>query len=161
MTLKNPDLFARGYQTSGTAALASNYRIAPCGQGDGVRMVMRQADIPAASGNTQIVGLIPFNKGFTLGYGTVFAVDDLDTGTTVNISLGYIYNDTVANTTANQSAFLDSATTAQAGGLAKFLTTAGVPFVAAGDGWVTATFGTAVTGTTGTMTIQGNISYQV
>ena len=160
MALKNPDLFARGYQTT-TAGKPLNYFQTPGGQGDGVRMILRQADIPLASGNTQIVGLIPFNKGFSLGYGTVFSVDDLDTGATVNISLGYIYNDTVANTTANQSAFLDSATTAQAGGLAKFLSTAGVPFVATGNGWITATFGTAVTGTTGTMSIQGAISYQV
>src|ERR1700753_3862852 len=58
-----------------------------------------QISIPAATAALSTVGLVPFNKGaqFHIDNTSVY-VDDLDSGTTVTLSLGYIYDDNINNT---------------------------------------------------------------
>lgn len=115
--------------------------------------------IPAATATDTIIGLFPFNAGFSFAgmSATTLYSADLDSSTNVTLDWGVVYQDTVQG--ADNLVLVATASTApQAGGWV----TPGVPgtndwatFVSTGNGWVTAQVNAATT-TTGSLTF--NIS---
>lgn len=112
-----------------------------------VRCQSTQVSVPTGTTTTTIVGLAPFNAGDRLLVdGSAFACDALGSG--VTISLGVVYDDNVNNTN-NATLFASALTAAAAGGaLAVTNSTANIPYVTTGNGWIAATIGGATTGTT-------------
>lgn len=152
--MTTPDVFATG---EGVNSLFN----VPSGQSDGPRLVVRTATVPDSSTVGTIIGLVPFQKGAILEYGSTLAIDDLDTATDVTLDWGFIYtdNDTVNNIN-DTNAFAAAATTAQAGGILRPTATAGATFVATADGWIAVTTAGGSTTTAGDITLNGTISYQ-
>lgn len=109
--------------------------------------------VPAATAADTLIGLYRFQKGFSL-MNMAISVEDLDTGATVTLSFGYVYDD---NTIADDvpDAFYTNIGTAQGGG--KFLwpvsagQLTGESFVAEDSGYL------SVTVTAGPTTTQGDI----
>lgn len=153
--MTTPAVFATGEDS------ANSYFNAPAGQGDSPRLVVRTATIPDSSTVGTIIGLVPFNKGASVSYGSALAVADLDTGTDVTLNWGYHYadNDTVTNIN-DADAFAAAATTAQAGGVVRPTATAGSTFEATANGWVTVSIAGGSTTTAGDITFNGIISYE-
>lgn len=150
--MTTPDIFADGENEN-------SFLNAPSGQGDGPRLVVRTATVPSGTAIGKIIGMVPFNKGAILQYGSALAVDDLDTATNVELDWGFIYNDD-ASFTNEQSAFAKSANTPQAGGVLRPTDAAGATFVAEADGFIAVTIVNGATTTTGDITFNGTISYQ-
>lgn len=152
--MTTPDVYATGES-------ANSFFTAPSGQGDGPRLVVRTATVPDASTTGTIIGMVPFNKGAILQYGSALAVDDLDTATDVTLDWGWIYSDNDTTTNINDTnGFAAAATTAQAGGILRPTATAGATFEATADGWIAVTTGGGSTTTAGDITFNGTISYQ-
>lgn len=105
-----------------------------------VRSVSGNVTVPNATAADTIIGLIRFQKGFSLNHLAIKCAD-LDAGTTVTLDAGFVYDDNVTYTD-NPDAFLDGSTIPQAGGsfvwpvAAGLLTGAG--FVAEADGYIVA-----------------------
>ncbi len=154
MTL--PIYFANGY-SDGTL----DVNLAPSGQGDGPRMVVRTAAIAdnATAGSTY--GLVPFQKGMTVSYGSKLITADLDTASNVTWDLGYIYLDNDTTTNINDTDAFISAGSGQAAGVLSFDEVSGATFVATAAGWVIATLAAGPVTTAGDITFNGTISYQV
>lgn len=123
------------------------------------RLYDGQVSIASGTAALATIGLIPFNKGaqFHLDNTSVY-VDDLDTGTTVTLSLGYIYDDNTNNTN-NLTAWTATSTIGQAAGFLAVAGTAGLTFRATANGWVVVQFLTGPTTTTGNVTFQIAGSY--
>lgn len=102
-------------------------------------------------------GLIPFNKGARLGYGSKYHVSDIDTGTTVTLNVGYLYSDT--SLTSDADAFASAVTTGQAGGLISFDEEEGLSWVAEGDGWIAVEIAAGPVTSAGTIKGQSVIVY--
>src|ERR1700761_4408234 len=96
MTL--PTLFPVEYSGTSTGITNDFLKVKEDRSG-AARIYTGQVSIPAATAALATVGLIPFNKGaqFHIDNTSVY-LDDLDTGTTVTVSLGYIYDDNTNNT---------------------------------------------------------------
>lgn len=111
--------------------------------------------IPSGTAAASTVGLIPFNKGarFKLDSASIY-VDDVDSGTTVTTTVGYVYDDNVTYTN-NLTAWASSATTAQSGGYLAINQLAGLTFVAQANGWVVLQILAGPTTTT------GNVSFDI
>lgn len=116
------------------------------------------ATIPASTVSGTNVGLIRFDTGFTL---TSFAlkIPDLDTGSSVTFTVGYLYD----GTTGESAAALLGATSAQAAGdyvwpIAGGLLT-GTTFTATGPGYVSITTGGATTTTAGDFVMTASFTY--
>lgn len=97
-------------------------------------------------------GLVPFNKGFRLSYGSRLATTDLDTVTNVTINIGYSYK-TGSTETSDPDAFA-SVLAGSAAGLLTFDEVAGLSWVAADDGWISATLAAGPVTTAGTLSGQ-------
>jgi len=150
--MTTPTLYPAGF--SGTS---NDYLRCKGDTGGGVTLVQTSVSVPASTSANTIIGLHPFRKGARLGYGSVLAVTDLDTGTNVTLNVGYVYDDN-ATYTNDDDAFVSGSTKPQTGGLIAMTETAGVSFVAEADGWFVAK-NTAATTTTGTITANLNIAY--
>lgn len=118
-----------------------------------VRLQYTTVTVPAVTTTTTIVGLVPFNKGFRLSYGTKLYTADLDTSTNVTLDIGYVYK-TGSTATDDPDAFASAITTAQTGGLITFDEQAGLSFVAEDDGWIAVTVGGGSTVTSGAISGQ-------
>lgn len=154
--MTTPDVFATGYTASAEAFLN-----APSGQGDSPRLVVRTATVPDDSSVGTVIGLVPFNAGASIDYGSALTVADLDTSTNVTLNWGYIYDDNDSVTNVNDvDAFAAAATTAQAGGILRPTAVAGATFVATASGWVAVTIAGGATTTAGDITFNGTISYE-
>jgi len=151
--MTSPTIFATGYTS------ADSYNLAPSGQHDGPRSIVRSISVPATTATDTIMGFFPFQKGMTVSYGSAIVSDDLDSSTNVTLDVGYVYDDS-ATYTDDLDAFISASTIAQAGGVSYFDEKAGATFVAEADGWVVVQNNAATT-TTGTITFNGTISYQV
>lgn len=103
----------------------------------------------ASAGTTY--GLVPFQKGFRLSYGSAFGTDDLDTASNVTWNLGYLYSDTALTSDADAFA---SALSGQASAVLTFDEKAGLSWVAEGEGWVVAALAA------GPVTTEGDIELQ-
>lgn len=135
--------------------------LAPSGQGDGPRLVVRTATVSddASAGTTY--GLIPFQKGVSVDYGSKLITDDLDTASNVTWDLGYIYLDDDTATNINDTDAFISAQSGQTAGVLGFDEVAGATWVATAPGWIIATLAAGPVTTAGTVTFNGTISYQV
>jgi hypothetical protein len=109
----------------------------------------------ATAGTTY--GLIPFNKGARISYGSRIGVTDLDTASNVTLNVGYAYK-TGSTGTDDPDAFA-SALSGQASALLSFDEKAGLSFVAADDGWVSVTLAAGPVTTAGTIEGQILIAY--
>lgn len=98
-------------------------------------------------------GLVPFQKGFRVSYGSKFYTTDLDTSTNVTWNIGYRYEDTSsngANAASDPDAFA-SLVSGQAAAVLSFDENEGMSFQATGNGWVTATIAGGAVTTAGTI----------
>ncbi len=153
--MTTPGIFASPYANSPDAFLS-----APSGQGDGPRVIVRTATIPASTTAGTVVGLVPFNKGASLQYGSAVNYDVLDSGTVVQAAFGYVYDaDTVF--TNDPDAFNAANDIANTGGVQRPTSTVGATFVAEADGWLAVTLSGSATDTAGNITFNGTITYQV
>lgn len=109
----------------------------------------------ATAGTTY--GLIPFQKGATVDYGSKLFTPDLDTASNVTWNLGYLYNDT--SLTSDADAFI-SAGSGQTAAVLSFDEEEGMSFVAEGDGWITAALAAGPVTTAGTIEFKGAIAYE-
>jgi hypothetical protein len=100
----------------------------------------------ASAGTTY--GLVPFQAGFRISYGSKFFSPDLDTTTNVTWNLGFLYEDTALTSDDNAFATLLSG---QAAAVLSFDEVAGMSFEATANGWVVATLAA------GPVSIAGNI----
>jgi len=105
--------------------------------------------ITAAATAGTTYGLVPFNKGYRLSYGTRLGTDDLDSASTVTLDIGYTYK-TGSSATDDPDAFA-TALSAQAAGLLTFDEKTGLSWVAEDDGWITVTIAAGPTTTTGSV----------
>ena len=92
-------------------------------------------------------GLVPFQAGFRLSYGSKFYTPDLDTTTNVTWNIGFLYE---TDTTSDADAFA-SAVSGQAAAVLTFDENEGMSFVATDNGWVTATLAAGPVTTAGTV----------
>lgn len=145
---------------TGFAATSADFAKAKADRSGAVRCYPFTVSIPTTTVSTTIVGLVPVRKGARLVIGsTKIEVDDLDSSTNVTMSLGIVYDDATNNTT-NQTLFVVSATTPQAGGIFTLVNSYTVAsYAATGDGWICATVGGGSTTTLGTVHGQVGISY--
>jgi hypothetical protein len=93
-------------------------------------------------------GLMPFQKGFRISYGSKFYTPDLDTASNVTWNLGYLYEDTAETSDADAFA---SAVSGQSAAVLSFDENEGMSFEATGNGWVTATLAAGPVTTAGTI----------
>jgi len=98
-----------------------------------VRTQYRSVTIADSSTAGSTFGIVPFQKGFRMSYGSRLYVSDLDTATTVTVDVGYLYETSTASDT---DAFASAVTTGQTGGLISFDEHAGLSWVAADNGWI-------------------------
>jgi hypothetical protein len=117
-----------------------------------VRMQYSTVTVPTGTVITTIVGLVPFNKGFRLSYGSKMYVENIGDGSST-IDVGYVYK-TGSTGTDDPDAFGSALTTSAAGGLITFDEEEGLSWVAADDGWIAVTIGGSTTDNTGAITGQ-------
>lgn len=150
--MTTPDIYAQG---EGVNSLLN----VPSGQSDGPRLVVRTATIPSGTAAASVIGLVPFQKGAIVQYGSALAFDDLDTGGTVVADWGFVYDDDTTFTN-DPDAFATGLITAQTAGVVRPSAVAGATFQAEADGWVAVTLTAGPTDTEGDITFNGTISYQ-
>jgi len=114
--------------------------------------------VPSSTASGTVIGLIPFQKGARLGYGSRVHTADLDSGTSVTFDIGYVYDDNVTYTNV-ANAFVAASTTPQTSGMIEMTAAAGMTWQAAADGWIAITTGGGSTTTTGTVTFNLELSY--
>lgn len=119
-----------------------------------LRRASGSVSIPGSTAAATIVGLFPFNSGFSFaglgGYN--FYTADLDSGTTVTLSIGVAYQNTTEGTDA-LTLVTNAATTAQAGGyIPPTAQTTWQDYVTTGNGWVVVSVTAGPTTTTGSVT---------
>jgi hypothetical protein len=119
------------------------------------------ASLAATTASGTNVGMIRFNKGFSLT-GLAIKSADLDTGTDVTLDVGYLYDDTTGE---DPNAFISAADIAQDAGslvwpIADGLLT-GVSFVATGPGYLSVTTGGGATTTAGDVTMIAQFTYDL
>ncbi len=152
MTLTLPGIVNSNY--AGTSADFRNVKRSTNGS---LRAEYFTVSIPGVTVITTIVGLVPFQKGFRFHTAASFiSVADLDSGSSVTLDIGYTYYDSTLGTTVDD-AWADSSTAPQAGGaitLVQTTETNVATWVAAADGWITATVNVQTTTT-------GNIYGQI
>lgn len=159
MTLTLPSIVPTTY--AGTSA---DFRTAKVDRGGDLRAEYFTVSVPGTTVTTTIIGLVPFQKNFRFHLGaSIISTADLDSGSSVTVDIGYTYYDSTLGTSSG-AAFGSALTTAQTGGtftLIKTTETNVVTWVAAADGWLTATIGGGNTTTTGNLYGQIVGSYDV
>lgn len=149
------------YSTGGSTL--SNFT-APSGPGDGPRVVVRTASIPSGTTAGTLVGLIPFQKGASVG-SISFFTDQLDSATNTTAEFGYIYNsnDTVTNINSTNAFTSTAVSTCQTGGVIREATTSATvaSWVATAAGWITCDFPGGPTTKTGNISARAVVSYQI
>lgn len=153
MTTSLPSIVPTGY--SGTTADFLRTKKDTSGA---MRLITGSVSIPATTASTTVVGLMPFNKGMKLGYGSRVYCADLDTATTVTLDIGYTYYDSTTGT-SDPNAYVAASTAPQSGGMIEMTDVAGMPDTMEADGWVTATIGAGATTTTGSLTFNLSFAY--
>jgi len=146
--MTTPNIYANGEGEN-------SYLNVPGSQGIGPRSVVRTAFIP--SGSDGIIGLVPFNKGAIVDYGSAIACDAL--GGAGFLDWGVIYDDDF-NFPDEPGIFAQADTTYQAGAVLRPSIATGATFVAQANGFVAAIISGGTTATDGNITFNGTISYQ-
>ncbi len=112
----------------------------------------------ATAGTTY--GLVPFQTGCTVDYGSKLYTPDLDTTTNVTWDLGFLYEDSAtAGATSSAAAFI-SAGSGQAASVLGFNANTGMSFIAKGRGWITAKLHAGPVTTPGTIEFHGAVAYE-
>jgi len=115
--------------------------------------------IPASTATSTVIGLMPFNAGCKVLFGSTVYSQDLDSSTNVTFNIGWTYYDT-ATGTSQAAGFVSGSTIPQTGGMIPFNASSGsslgMVFTAAADGWITIT-NTAATTTSGN--VEFNIAF--
>lgn len=117
-----------------------------------VRMQYSTVTVPSGTVVSTIVGLVPFNKGFRLSYGSKLHIANIGDGS-FTFDLGYVYK-TGSSATDDPDAFASALTTGQAGGLITFDEEEGLVWVAEDDGWIAMTTGGSTTDASGALSGQ-------
>lgn len=119
------------------------------------RLYDGQISIPATTAALSTVGLVPFNKGaqFHIDANSIY-LDDLDTGTTVTVSVGWIYDDSTNNTN-NLTGITSTSTIGQTAGFIAPNQLTAMTFRATANGWIVLQLLTGPTTTT------GNVQFQI
>ncbi len=130
-------------------------------RGGDVRRTSGSVSIPAATAQAATVGLFPFTSGMSFaglgGYN--FYVADLDSATTVTISIGVQYQDSGQGTDV-LTLVTSASTAAQAGGyIAPTAAALWQDYVTTGNGWVVASITAGPTTTTGALTFNVPFAY--
>lgn len=112
----------------------------------------------ASAGTTY--GLIPFQAGVTVDYGSKFYTPDLDTDSNVTWNLGYMYEDTAVAGAASDADAFASLLSGQTAAVLSFDEFAGMSFVSAGNGWIVAALAAGPVTTAGTIEFKGGIAYE-
>lgn len=131
---------------------ASDFRTVKRDNSGALRMEYKSVAVADSASAGTVYGVVPFQKGFRMSYGTQLAVTDLDTGTSVTLNAGFLYE---SSTASDADAFASAVTTAQSGGLITFDEQTGLDFVAVDNGWITVSIAA------GTVTKAGTIQGQV
>lgn len=125
-----------------------------CDRGGGVRRTSGSVSVPGTTAQAATIGLFPFTSGMSFGGlgGFNFYVADLDSGTTVTISIGVQYQDSGQGTDA--LTLVTSASTAGQTGayIAPTAQATWQDYVTTGNGWVVASITAGPTTTTGSIT---------
>jgi hypothetical protein len=156
MTTTVPSIVPTGYAGDYTDFLRTK-----ADRSGAVRAIDGSVSIPSGTASGTLVGLFPFNKGFS-AHGMRLYCAPLDTGTSQLVDIGYTYYDSATGSSI-PGAFISSSTAAQSGGASVAFTGAssvsGMVFNAAGDGWVTLRIAAQSTLATGTVTFNWAIYY--
>lgn len=127
----------------------------------GILAQRASAVIPAGSIATTVVGLIRFGNGFSLT-GLAFETDDLDTGTTVVLDIGYVYDGTTGE---DQKALFSGLTIAQSGGNVVWPLSGGnltgFSFTATDSGYLSVTIAGGQTDTEGSIRAIAEFTYNI
>lgn len=126
-----------------------------------VRSIHAQATVPNTTAADTIIGMIRFQKGFTLDQLAIKS-SDIDAGTTVLIDVGYVYDDDTTYTN-DPNAFFDGLDIGQDAGsrvwpVADGLLT-GVGFTAEADGYITVQLTDDAAEADGTIDVKALFSY--
>lgn len=147
------------------AADSSAYRAAKVDRSGAERGEAFSVSVPSGTAVGQIIGLVPFQTGAKFNYGSSIFANAL--GTSVTVSLGYIYDDNVTFTnatagflglTAANTANLKLVPNVEAGVAWKAIDSL-VGTGALANGWIVAVIGGATTGTTATIYGQIDMMY--
>ena len=154
--MTTPDVFADGYSNSADAFLNS-----PGGEGSPDVPVRATVTTAAIIASGTVIGMIPFNKNASIEMGSgAMLAPDLDTGTDVTYTLGFVYDDNVTFTN-DPDAFITTATDFQtAANFKAFDGTGGFTFVAEADGWIAITTGGGSTTTAAQTTLECRVTYE-
>lgn len=132
-----------------------------CERDGSVRRTSGSVSIPGTTVQAATIGMYPFNSGMSFaglgGYN--FYVADLDSGTTVTISIGVQYQDS-GQGTDNLTLVTSASTAGQAGGyIAPTAAALWQDYVTTGNGWVVASITAGPTTTTGSLTYNVPFAY--
>lgn len=147
MTTSLPTIYPVGY-----AGTTQDFLETKVDRSGAVRLVGVPAlAIPNTTASATLIGLMPFNAGFKVTDLKVWT-DELDSGSSVTLSVGYTYYDSTTGTSVS-NAFASAVTTAQGGSGARITMTGStvLDWTAAANGWLTITTGGGAT------TVSGNI----
>lgn len=154
MTTALPTIYAVGYQ--GTTLDFLETKVDRSGA---LRIQTGTVAIPASTATSTLIGLMPFNAGCKVLYGSTVYSQDLDSGTNVTFNIGWTYYDSTLGT-SQAAGFVSGSTIPQTGGMIPFNASSGsslgMIFTAAADGWIGIT-NTAATTTTGN--VEFNIAF--
>jgi hypothetical protein len=152
MTTALPTIYPVGY-----AGTTNDFLETKVDRSGAMRLQTGTVAIPASTATSTLIGLMPFNKGCKVHYGSSVYSDDLDSSTNVTFNIGYTYYDSTQGTT-NASGFVAGSTVPQTGGLIPFTaasgSSVGMVWTAAADGWI------AITNTAATTT-SGNVEFNI
>lgn len=151
MTL--PTIVPTGYQGTTNDFLAAT----KVDRSGAIRQVTNAVSIPAATATNTFIGLVPFNKGCSVNYGSRVYTADLDTASNATLDIGYIYN-LQSSFSNDEDAFVVASSLSLTSGMIEFTAVEGMTWVAEGDGWITAQVNGATT-TTGNITYCIGITY--
>lgn len=126
-----------------------------------VRSIKGTATVPNATAADTIIGLVRFQKGFSLQH-LALTPSDMDAGTTVQLDVGFVYDDNVTYTD-NPDAFFDGSTAIQTGAGIVWPVASGLlvgsGFVAEADGYIVAQIKVDPTEAGGTIAFNALFSY--
>lgn len=117
-----------------------------------VRRTQGSVSIPSATATDTIIGLMPFNAGFSFSGLPAIYTADLDSSTNVTIDIGIAYQDTVQGTD-DLDAYC-SAVSAQAAAFVAPDEIDWMTLVTTGNGWVTVQVNAATT-------LTGSITFNI
>ena len=134
-------------------------RIAKVDKSGANRTQVAVVSVPSGTASGTVIGLVPFRAGASLLRGsTSIHIGNIGDGS-FTADIGYVYNS--ASFTDDPDAFAAADTAGRTGGFATLGATAGLTWVAEADGWIAVTTGGSSTDSTGNITAQVALTYDV